>query len=573
MSTDNCQFISTIDNLKSQDLDNKNNTTTLPFILKAADNNSASTNTIHLSEKKVAPPPPPSHLKEKNDLVLHNNSSIKKNKPTSINTYKPQLSSSTLLTDSSTDSFSLPLTPPILPQHNYKDNKNKDPHFILDADYLPESNLQVAMMTMPALHPNTTKPNHPSFPPATLENLSQFRKAVDDAPDDQLLQLNFAKYLIEASEQIQMNDKERHEKTKEAMLLESQRLIKQLSTQTKLGKPGLPDAQFYLANAYGTGSILLKVNHEKAFNLYLQGSKQSHPECTYRAGVCYELGLGTHKNNAQATQFYRKAANLGNVSAMYKMSTILLKGLLNQSRHPKEAISWLKRAVPMADAYHPEVLHELGLAYEHDGIPSVIPDKDYARELITKAARFGYAPSQYKLGLAYENASLNCPMDARRSIAWYGKAAEQGHLESALALSGWYLTGAPGVLLQNDKEAFLWAQRTAEHGYAKGQYACGYYSETGIGVNKDLNRAIQWYQLAAQQNYQKAIIRLKELNVKYKKSNNNNKRSSSSSSFLPLPPKDQSQSKTTKDLSNKNKSQPLENKSKSNSNKPGCLIM
>ncbi|KAI9307802.1 hypothetical protein BJ944DRAFT_261328 [Cunninghamella echinulata] len=428
------------------------------------------------------------------------------------------------------------------------------------------------MKTSPALSPHTSKPNHPSFPPATLENLNQFRKAVETTPDDQLLELNFAKYLIEASEQIQITDKERYTATKTSMLQEAQRRIKQLSTQTKLGQPGLPEAQFYLANAYGLGALLLKVNHEKAFNLYLQGSKQSHPECTYRAGVCYELGLGTHKNYAQATQFYRKAANLGNISAMYKMFSILLKGLLNQNKQQKEAISWLKRAAPMADAYHPEVLHELGLAYEHDGgIPSVIPDIDYARELITKAATFGYAPSQYKLGLAYENGSLNCPIDARRSIAWYGKAAEQGHMESALALSGWYLTGAPGILLQNDKEAFLWAKYTADYGYAKGQYACGYYFETGIGMNKDLNMAIQWYQSAAQQNYQKALLRLKELNVQFKKQGN--RKSSSTTSTSSKQQQSNSVSRIIKELPNKMGAQQLENSSESSTKKPGCLIM
>ncbi|KAI8089695.1 uncharacterized protein BX664DRAFT_280833 [Halteromyces radiatus] len=388
---------------------------------------------------------------------------------------------------------------------------------ISDNSYYPDSSSYIASITEPAPNPLSLKPHHPRFPPATLENLNNFRREAQASPHNPALQLNFAKYLMEAVDQVRIDDAVRSIKAKNAMLSEAQRIVKTLAMQSKIGKSGFADAQFYLANAYGAGLMLLNVSHEKAFNLYLQGSKQSHRECTYRVGVCYELGLGTRRDNARAIQFYRKAANLGDPSAMYKLAMILLRGLLGQHKHPKEGISWLKRAAPLANAYHPEILHELGLAYEKEGIPSVIPDQDYARELLTKAARFGYAPSQYRLGLAYENGMMQCPIDARRSIAWYGKAAEQGHLESALALSGWYLTGAEGILPQNDMEAYLWAKKAADRGYAKGQYACGYYCETGIGIGQDLVQAQRWYQLAARQRYPKAIQRLAEWN-----NNNNN---------------------------------------------------
>ncbi|CAO3586111.1 unnamed protein product [Absidia cylindrospora] len=397
---------------------------------------------------------------------------------------------------------------------------------IPDGAYYPDSSLYAASITKPAPHPLSLAPHHPRFPPATLENLNNFRREAQASPHDSALQLNFAKFLMEAVEQARIDDATRAIKAKTAMLSEAQRIIKTLAMHSSgIGKScGDSAAQFYLANAYGAGLMLLRVNHEKAFHLYLQGSKQGHPGCTYRAGVCYELGLGTRRDNARAIRFYRKAANLGDPSAMYKLAIILLRGLLGQGKHPKEAIAWLKKAAPLADAYHPEILHELGLAYEHEGVPSVIPDQDYTRELLTKAARFGYAPSQFKLGMVYENGLWGCPVDARRSIAWYAKAAEQGHLESALALSGWYLTGAKSmdgidILPQNDIEAYLWAKKVAEAGYAKGQYACGYYSETGIGVEPNLTQATYWYELAAQQHYLKAITRLDELKQNSKTTN------------------------------------------------------
>ena len=109
----------------------------------------------------------------------------------------------------------------------------------------------------------------------------------------------------------------------------------------------------------------------------------------------------------------------------------------------------------------------------------------------------GYTHSQYKLGQCYEYGSLTCPVDPRRSIAWYTKAAEKGHSEAELALSGWYLTGSEGVLKQSDSEAYLWARRAANKGLSKAEYAVGYYAEVGIGVKQDIEFAKRWYMRAA----------------------------------------------------------------------------
>lgn len=374
-----------------------------------------------------------------------------------------------------------------------------------DANYLSDSSVSVA---------NTAgkKQKKSQFPPFTKENLEIYRNNAKNTTDPKA-SLDLAKFLVEGSNQLQGDDQDpkRTKRAREAMFSEAQKIVKKLANHAGMGKQGYPEAQFYLANCYGTGAMGLQVDAEKAFSLYVQGSKQNHPGCTFRAAVCYEVGAGTKKDKSHAMTYYRKAANLGDVTAMFKLGMILLKGLLHQPKNPREGISWLKRAAQQADDEHPHALHELGLCYEKEGIPSVIPDVNYARELFTQAAQYGYAPSQFKLGLAYENGFLNCPVDPRRSIAWYSKAAEQGDVEAEFALSGWYLTGAEGVLPQNDKEAYLWARKAADRGSAKAEYAVGYYTETGTGVPQNLEEAKRWYMRAAAQNYRKAMQRLTEL--------------------------------------------------------------
>ncbi|GAA5901163.1 uncharacterized protein JCM6883_004774 [Sporobolomyces salmoneus] len=381
-----------------------------------------------------------------------------------------------------------------------------------------------------------------SGPPITKASVDEYRQRIKADPDPEA-QFNFAKYLIEAAKKINSSssaDEKTAKKYRDALLAEPVKLIKRLATQGGgLGKPAYADAQFFLANCLGNGSLGLQVDHEKAYNLYVQASKQNHSAATYRTAVCNEVGAGTRRDHARAVLFYRKASALGDTAGMYKLGMILLNGLLGQQRNPKEALAWLRRAASQADEDNPHALHELGLLYEKpppisvaaaslgskaaaaqghptpppgQPLPTIVPfDPGQAREFFTQAAQYGYPPSQFKLGCCYEYGSLTCPVDPRRSIAWYTRAAERGDAEAELALSGWYLTGSEGVLKQSDSEAYLWARRAANKGLAKAEYAVGYYSEVGIGVKQDGEEAKRWYMRAAAQGNKRAMQRLTEL--------------------------------------------------------------
>ncbi|KAK4057396.1 hypothetical protein OIO90_001465 [Microbotryomycetes sp. JL221] len=357
-----------------------------------------------------------------------------------------------------------------------------------------------------------------SGPPITKQSVDEYRNRIKADPDPEA-QFNFAKYLIEAAKRITTSatgDEKAAKKYRDALLAESLKLIKRLATPGSTGsKTAYADAQFFLANCLGNGSLGLQVDHEKAYNLYVQASKQNHSSATYRTAVCNEVGVGTRRDHARAVLFYRKASALGDTAGMYKLGMILLNGLLGQQRNPREGYTWLKRAASQADEDNPHALHELGLLYERQpapGQPQFWPfDPAQARELFTQAGQLGYPPSQFKLGSCYEYGSLTCPVDPRRSIAWYTRAAERGDAESELALSGWYLTGSEGVLKQSDSEAYLWARRAANKGLPKAEYAVGYYSEVGIGVRQDLEEAKRWYMRAAAQGNKRAMQRLTEL--------------------------------------------------------------
>ncbi|KAJ7632331.1 hypothetical protein FB45DRAFT_745566 [Roridomyces roridus] len=345
-----------------------------------------------------------------------------------------------------------------------------------------------------------------SAPPYTKEYIDQYRHRLKADPDPEAHFL-YAKYLIDAAKHIRGNAKDQRsaKKYSDTLIQEALKVIRRLATQGD----AYDEAQFYLANCYGTGALGLQVDHERAYHLYLQAAKQNHAAASYRVAVCNEIGAGTRREPSRAASFYRKAASLGDTPAMYKLGMILLHGSLGEPKNPREAINWLRRAAEQADEDNPHALHELGLM--HEAGEHVQQDPLVAKNLFTRAAHLGYTQSQFKLGQCFEYGALACPMDPRRSIAWYTKAAEKGDSEAELALSGWYLTGSENVLKQSDSEAYLWARRAANKGLSKAEYAVGYYAETGIGIKQDIEFAKRWYMRAAAQGNKRAMNRLTEM--------------------------------------------------------------
>lgn len=351
------------------------------------------------------------------------------------------------------------------------------------------------MSNLSSLNTRKSKAIDVKNPPYTKEYVDDYRARIKVDPDPEA-HFAFAKYLIDAAKKIGQDspDQKAVRKYRDSLIVETLKVIRRLATQGET----YPEAQFFLANCHGTGMLGLTVDHERAYHLYLQAAKQNHPAACYRVAVCNDIGAGTKKEPGRAFTFYRKAASLGDTAAMYKLGTILLKGGLGQVPNSREAVQWLKRAAEQADEDNPHALHTLAALHEReDNDGQVVCDIPYAVELYTRAAQLGHVPSQLKLGSAYETGALGCPVDPRRSIAWYTKAAEKGDPEAELCVSGWYLTGSEGILKQSDSEAYLWARRSANKGWPRAEYAVGYYAEVGIGVQQDMELAKRWYMRAA----------------------------------------------------------------------------
>jgi TPR repeat protein len=170
-------------------------------------------------------------------------------------------------------------------------------------------------------------------------------------------------------------------------------------------------------------------------------------------GKIYAAGDGVGKDPAKAAEWYRKAADRGNASAMVFLGAAYAQG----SGVPKdlaEAAKWLRKA---ADA---------GNAVAMDG-----------------------------LGQMYANGQ-GVPVDAAQAVVWYRKAVENNNAPAMYHL-GLLLESGSGPVAKNAAEAAQLFQRAASAGYApaKAKTTAGALTLTSITPASVVTNKSQMYRL------------------------------------------------------------------------------
>ena len=164
-------------------------------------------------------------------------------------------------------------------------------------------------------------------------------------------------------------------------------------------------------------------------------------------GGTYQFDLG---NLAEALKWYRRGADLDDVSSQTHLAEMYLEGW-GVERDLSQALRWF--------------------------MPS---------------ARKGYALSEYKVGLVYQRGDAKVPRDLPQAISWFNRAAEKGFARAQNDLGVLYEEGA-GVS-RNYAEAARWYRLAAEQGWALAQINLALLYEAGKGLDRDREEAFYWYQ-------------------------------------------------------------------------------
>lgn len=144
------------------------------------------------------------------------------------------------------------------------------------------------------------------------------------------------------------------------------------------------------------------------------------------AGHMAHLGRGVPMDRARSLELYARAAELGNVDAMFD-----LYALLSDSRGPRDeqaALAWCVRA---AELGHPRACYNLGAFHAKGrGLPQ---DWEAARKWYERGAELGSGRAAATLAAMYETGE-GVPADAARAAQWRARAAASD--DPFLILSG-----------------------------------------------------------------------------------------------------------------------------------------
>lgn len=168
-------------------------------------------------------------------------------------------------------------------------------------------------------------------------------------------------------------------------------------------------------------------------------------------GGTYQFDLG---NLAEALKWYRRGADLDDVSSQTHLAEMYLEGW-GVERDLAEALRWF--------------------------MPS---------------AKRGYALSEYKVGLVYQRGGAKVRRDLPQAIQWFNKAAAHGFARAQNDLGVLYERGE-GVG-RDYREAARWYRLAAEQGWALAQINLALLYEAGKGVERNREEAFYWFRLATE---------------------------------------------------------------------------
>lgn len=207
--------------------------------------------------------------------------------------------------------------------------------------------------------------------------------------------------------------------------------------------------------------------------------------------------------------------------AQYQLAILLEKGE-GIKRDMSEALSLLKSA---AEADHKNAKNKLDLLIKEIKTKALEGDPEseyllgshlfYGEESETKegfqwllkAAERGHSGAQYKVGLILLGEYTNViPINILKGEEWLQKSAESKNIEAMKYLFQEYIQGIQGIsfIPRNYKKAYLLAQERLKLKDPAAAMSLGAMYFNGIGVKPDPEKALKYWNMAADMGYERA---------------------------------------------------------------------
>ena len=214
--------------------------------------------------------------------------------------------------------------------------------------------------------------------------------------------------------------------------------------------------------------------------------KEGFTLAAHQLGKVYRDGLGVDADTEKAIEWFRKAAERGELCSAHALGKLLLS-----TDTPDDGVRWLKYAAGKAYHYSQYTLGKLYLKGEH-----VSQDVDKGLEYLRASAGQDNQFAQYTLGKLYLKGEF-VSQDVDTALEYLRASAEQRNQFAQYTLGKLYLKGeyvkkdvgvALGYLRASAGQKNQFAQYTLGKLYLKGEY-----------VKKDVGLALKYLKASAEQ--------------------------------------------------------------------------
>ncbi|KAK4047698.1 hypothetical protein OIV83_005206 [Microbotryomycetes sp. JL201] len=366
-------------------------------------------------------------------------------------------------------------------------------------------------------HPEDGPPFKLAVTQPDLKMLANMRDTVlaGDGGDMQK-KIAWAKQVLKFIERHQANAGESSRITDPNLVKWTDEALKWILASASSHQP-VPLALYLRGDLSASGSFpsYKQKDSKAAFRDFEGAANLGYNKAWFRIGRAYE----DHGDVRRAVGAYERGIEKGDCGSTYRLAMAYLLGQIGVVADVGKALALLRRAADTADLDTPQPPYILGMIlsgeFESPAIkisPEIVPlDLDEAKWRIERAAFLNFGPAQYKMGFAYEYATLGCPFDPLLSVQYYALASQNGEVEADMALAKWYLCGSEGNFEKNETLAYTFAEKAASRQLPSAEFALGYFKEVGVNGAIDLDQARRWYQRAAAHGNEDAKQRLEAL--------------------------------------------------------------
>lgn len=286
--------------------------------------------------------------------------------------------------------------------------------------------------------------------------------------------------------------------------------------------PDSYDVNFILGMCYMNGHLDYTIDLKQAIHHFKIAEKGGYIQATRMIGLCYERRKDMFWPQEEALDYFRKGAEMGDIISLYHAGRYFLEGIATipdkkkgyqymqnaYSRGYKKAAFYIARCYEKGEGVSKDP--ELALDFYKESARLDNPDacqwvcrKYYEHEFkdYTKVVEYGEkALALGKEGVKFEVAYANDHIgNKERAKNLYMQLAENGNIAAMNNL---------GCLLNDSEEKAKWFLKAADSGDNVAQSNIAYYYLMGIGVEKDIVLALQYYEKSANSGYEVAMYKL-----------------------------------------------------------------